>query len=135
MSASTQLPYRLCLTTGLSLQASMSVKSKVLALSLSTSPFDGCLYLNLLVLLQVSRYRLCVNAVNIRLPLYIKVVTFQTYAALMASLAYFVLGEIRSWSSSGVNFINILSTAFSLVDPESVRTQTSCRSFYAFGIY
>jgi len=36
----------------------------------------------------------------------------------------------------GVNFINILRTAFALVDPESVKnTVKSPVSFYAFGIY
>jgi len=38
--------------------------------------------------------------------------------------------------SSGVNFINILRTAFALVDPKSVKnTVRSSVSFYAFGIY
>jgi len=36
----------------------------------------------------------------------------------------------------GVNFINILCTAFALVDPKSVKnTGKSSVSFYAFGIY
>jgi hypothetical protein len=36
----------------------------------------------------------------------------------------------------GVNFINVLCTAFALVDPESVKnTVKSSVSFYAFGIY
>jgi len=35
-----------------------------------------------------------------------------------------------------VNFINILCTAFALVDPENVKnTVKSSVSFYAFGIY
>jgi len=37
---------------------------------------------------------------------------------------------------SGVNFLNVLRTAFALVDPESVKnTVKSSVSFYAFGIY
>ena len=36
----------------------------------------------------------------------------------------------------GVNFINILRTAFVLVDPKNIRnTAKSSVSFYAFGIY
>jgi len=36
----------------------------------------------------------------------------------------------------GVNFINVSSTAFALVDPKSVKnTVKSSVSFYAFGIY
>ena len=36
----------------------------------------------------------------------------------------------------GLNFINILRTAFTLVDPKSVKnTLKSSVSFYAFGIY
>jgi len=36
----------------------------------------------------------------------------------------------------GVNFINVLRTVFTLVDPESVKnTVKSSVSFYAFGIY
>jgi len=39
-------------------------------------------------------------------------------------------------NGSGVDFINVLRTAFSLVDPESVKnTVKSSASFYAFGIY
>ncbi len=30
----------------------------------------------------------------------------------------------------GVNFINILRTAFALVDPDSVRTQSSCQYLF-----
>ncbi len=38
--------------------------------------------------------------------------------------------------TSGVNFINVLRTAFALVDPESVKnTFKSSVSFYTFGIY
>jgi hypothetical protein len=38
--------------------------------------------------------------------------------------------------TSGVNFTNILRTAFALVDPKSVKnTVKSSVSFYAFGIY
>jgi len=37
---------------------------------------------------------------------------------------------------SGVNFINVLREAFTLVDPKSVKnTVKSSVSFYAFGIY
>ncbi len=37
---------------------------------------------------------------------------------------------------TGVNFINVLCTAFGLVDPKSVKnTAKSSVSFYAFGIY
>jgi len=36
----------------------------------------------------------------------------------------------------GVNFINVLRTAFALVDPKSVKnTVKSSVTFYAFGIY
>jgi len=39
-------------------------------------------------------------------------------------------------NTTGVNFINILCTAFALIDPESVKnTVKSSVSFYAFGIY
>jgi hypothetical protein len=31
---------------------------------------------------------------------------------------------------TGVNFINILSTAFALVDPKSVRTQSNCQYLF-----
>ncbi len=38
--------------------------------------------------------------------------------------------------SPGVHFINILCTAFALVDPKSIKnTVKSSMSFYAFGIY
>jgi len=38
--------------------------------------------------------------------------------------------------SPGVNFINILRTAFALSDPKSIKnTVDSSVSFYAFGIY
>jgi hypothetical protein len=38
--------------------------------------------------------------------------------------------------SPGVNFSNVLRTAFALVDPKSVKnTDKSSVSFYAFGIY
>jgi len=38
--------------------------------------------------------------------------------------------------TTGVNFINVLHTAFALVDPKSEKnTAESSVSFYAFGIY
>jgi len=45
--------------------------------------------------------------------------------------------KIRNYTGSnlGLNFINVLRTAFSLVDPESVKnTVKSSVSFYTFGI-
>jgi len=42
----------------------------------------------------------------------------------------------ETFMSAGVNFINILGTAFALVDPKSVKnTVKSSVSFYAFEIY
>ncbi len=32
--------------------------------------------------------------------------------------------------TSGVNIINVLSTAFTCADPESIRTQSSCQYHY-----
>jgi hypothetical protein len=57
-----------------------------------------------------------------------------------------VTSEVEAWTSSqtwkegstatGFYFINILSTAFALIDPESVKiTVESSVYFYAFGIY
>ncbi len=41
-----------------------------------------------------------------------------------------------NWSRPGLNFINVLCTAFALIDPESIKiTVKSSVSFYAFGIY
>ncbi len=37
--------------------------------------------------------------------------------------------------SPGVNFINILYTAFTLVDPKSAKKINNLTVFYAFGIY
>jgi len=49
--------------------------------------------------------------------------------------AILVTFEINILTSS-VNFINILCTAFALIDPESVKnTVKSSVFFYAFGIY
>jgi len=40
------------------------------------------------------------------------------------------------YHNAGVNFINVIRTAFTLVDPKSVKnTVKSSVSFYAFGIY
>jgi len=47
-------------------------------------------------------------------------------------------GHNERWKSrrAGVNFINVLHTAFALIDPESVKnTVKSSVSFYTFGIY
>jgi len=43
---------------------------------------------------------------------------------------------VVSLSGSGVNFINILRTAFTLVDPKSIKNTVKSKvSFYAFGIW
>ncbi len=46
------------------------------------------------------------------------------------------MSESRIHNLPGVNFINVLLTAFALVDPESINNIVkSSVSFYAFGIY
>ncbi len=49
---------------------------------------------------------------------------------------YLLCSQACHLFASGLNFINVLRTAFGLVDPESVKnTPKSSVSFYALGIY
>ncbi len=59
------------------------------------------------------------------------------FSALLGSVNVKALHNMLvKWILSGVNVINILHTAFALVDPKSVKnTVKSFVYFYAFGIY
>jgi len=60
---------------------------------------------------------------------------FPDYLGTEAGTRFAHLGGNKA-SLPGLNFINVLRTAFTLVDPESAKnTVKSLVSFYAFGIY
>ncbi len=62
----------------------------------------------------------------------VNIVSLGTTGSCSVSKAFRVDVE---WQT-GVNFINVLYTAFTLVDPESVKnTVKSSVTFYTFGIY